>query len=402
MARLKKEVEFLEDVEGVEAHLSPSQMSDAVVYATDWTTETIISQMTKGNIDLNPRFQRRDAWSPRRKCRYIESLVLGLPIPQIVLAEMKDGKGKYIVLDGKQRLLTLLQFTGAAEGKNNKFRLRDMDVRTDLNGQSYDDILGCPKYRDDINQFHNQTIRSVIIRNWPNIDFLYLVFVRLNTGSVSLSPQELRQACLPGPFVDFVDDEACKSTALKSLLGIEEPDFRMRDVELLVRYLGFAFFLSDYSGNLKDFLDTTCQTFNAEWASRGDAVRQKIEVFEKSIQAAIRIFGRDKVARKWIGAEFQPRLNRAVLDVISFYFSDERIRDAAIQRRTPVVEGFKALCEHNEDFRNSIETTTKSLSATGSRFSLWGQKLRETLGLKFSIPESDGGRITFSGFWPSR
>ncbi|MGN6930399.1 DUF262 domain-containing protein, partial [Neisseria sp. P0015.S010] len=77
----------------------------------DWTTETIIRQIEKGNIILNPDFQRRDAWNKKKKSQFIESLILGLPIPQIVLAESKDQKGKYIVLDGKQRLLSLRQFT---------------------------------------------------------------------------------------------------------------------------------------------------------------------------------------------------------------------------------------------------------------------------------------------------
>ena len=78
---------------------------DAVVTATDWTVETLISQLNKRNIKLDPSFQRRDAWTIRRKSEFIESLFLGLPVPQVVLAESKEKKGSYIVLDGKQRLL---------------------------------------------------------------------------------------------------------------------------------------------------------------------------------------------------------------------------------------------------------------------------------------------------------
>ena len=84
--------------------------SEAVLWSTDWTTETIISQLKKKNIELYPSFQRRDAWGPDRKCRFIESIILGLPIPQIILAERKDKKGSYIVIDGKQRLLSIRQF----------------------------------------------------------------------------------------------------------------------------------------------------------------------------------------------------------------------------------------------------------------------------------------------------
>ncbi|HFR4125238.1 TPA: DUF262 domain-containing protein [Yersinia enterocolitica] len=82
-------------------------VGDAVVFSTDWTTETIINQISKGTIDLNPNFQRRDAWTQEEKSKFIESLILGFPIPPIVLALNKNIRGKYIVLDGKQRLLSI-------------------------------------------------------------------------------------------------------------------------------------------------------------------------------------------------------------------------------------------------------------------------------------------------------
>jgi hypothetical protein len=88
-----------------EARLNP-----AVLHGTDWTTETIVNQLKRGNIILNPSFQRRDAWTRQQKSRFIESLILGLPIPQIVLAESKSNRGRFIVLDGKQRLLSILQY----------------------------------------------------------------------------------------------------------------------------------------------------------------------------------------------------------------------------------------------------------------------------------------------------
>src|SRR5689334_22460988 len=77
------------------------------LWSTDWTTETVVSQLRRGNINLNPRYQRRNAWDNSRKSLFIESLVLGLPIPQIILAEEKGKKGSFIVIDGKQRLLAL-------------------------------------------------------------------------------------------------------------------------------------------------------------------------------------------------------------------------------------------------------------------------------------------------------
>jgi len=111
--------------------------SQAVLYASDWTVETVVSQLERGNIELNPQFQRRDAWNVRAKSRFIESVILGLPIPQIVLAEKVNQRGRYIVLDGKQRLLSLLQFTGKFNGPQNAFGLSGLQVRSDLVRKKY-------------------------------------------------------------------------------------------------------------------------------------------------------------------------------------------------------------------------------------------------------------------------
>ncbi len=245
--------------------LDPSKISEAVVFSSDWTTETIVEQLRKGNIGLSPRFQRRDAWNRARKSRLIESLILGLPVPQIVLAETQEKRGKYLVLDGKQRLLSLLQFWGIGEGANNKFPLSGLEVREDLKGKRYEQLENDPAHADDLAALQNQTVRTVVIRNWPSQSFLHLVFLRLNTGTVGLAPQELRQALKPGPFTDYVDDAAIGSEALKSLLKLSAPDPRMRDVEFLARHISFSFFIEDYAGRMKAFLDHSFERLNAEW-----------------------------------------------------------------------------------------------------------------------------------------
>jgi uncharacterized protein with ParB-like and HNH nuclease domain len=80
--------------------LEKNWYSGATLWSTDWTTETIISQLMKGNINLSPKFQRRNAWNDKRKSLFIESLFLGLPVPQLILAEDKNKKGSFIVIDG--------------------------------------------------------------------------------------------------------------------------------------------------------------------------------------------------------------------------------------------------------------------------------------------------------------
>lgn len=398
---MRNDVEF-EIPEEEEERVSPisiESVANAVVSATDWTTETVLLQLAKKNINITPLFQRRDAWDLNRKSRFIESLILGLPIPQIVLAEKMDERGKFYVLDGKQRLLTLLQFTGAIEGKKQFFRLRGLEVLINLNKVNYKDLCKNADLSDYLTAFQNQPIRAVVIRNWPNNDFLHMVFVRLNTGSVPLAPQELRQALFPGQFVLYVDEQASASESLRQLLNQREPDFRMRDVELLTRYLAFSFFLPEFAGDMKRFLDEACEKLNDRWEEQENDIKERAQAFDSAIRAGFEIFGEDGLGRKWTAEGQQPRLNRAVLDVILFYFSDQTIREAALARRDDVKEAFVALSTDSIPFRKAIETTTKSLTALSDRLLLWGQVLSACLELQFQVPRMEGERIVFESFW---
>lgn len=399
-----RQVELVDDIdeaEEVEEELTPEKISQAVLYGTDWTVETILAQIRRKNIDMPP-FQRRDAWTRKRKSRYIESLILGLPVPQIILAERNDKRGSFLVLDGKQRLLSLLQFIGLDEGSdNNKFRLQGLEVLRGLNRQTYETLQSDPNMGPTLEQFYNESIRAVIVRNWPSNSFLHLLFVRLNSESLPLSPQELRQALFPGEFVKYIDLASQDSKAIKELLGIEGSDRRMRDIEILVRYLAFAFFLPKHEGNLKNFLDFTCNQLNKDWGVRETEIKAQLGKFESAVSVGLGVFGKDGFGSRWDPeeGEFTARLNKAILDVELFYFSDAKIAEQALSRKEGVIEAFKRLWVESEEFRNSVETTTKSLAATSTRLSLWGSVLREALGVDFNIPKLEGKRIQFSGFW---
>ena len=216
------------------------EFHQAVIWGTDWTTDTIVNQLNKGNIDLNPKFQRREAWTGPRKSKFIESLILGLPIPQIILAERKEKKGTYIVIDGKQRLLSIRQFFSKPNDADfPQLKLTSLDSLNIINQHSFVDLQTNPGLEDYATAIENQTIRTIVIKNWPNEAFLYNVFLRLNTGSLPLAPQELRQALHPGPFIDFADDFSIQSEQIKKTLNLKKPDYRMRDVELVIRFYSF-------------------------------------------------------------------------------------------------------------------------------------------------------------------
>jgi hypothetical protein len=145
------------------------RLNEAVVASTDWTAETIVRQLDRGNIDLDPAFQRRDAWTPAPKSKFIESLILGLPIPQLVLAESKTQKNSYIIMDGKERLLSLRQFSAKKEDRRYKpLVLENLEVRFDLEGITLEQMENDPAHAETLRAFQNQTIRTVVIKGWPN------------------------------------------------------------------------------------------------------------------------------------------------------------------------------------------------------------------------------------------
>lgn len=376
--RLENEVWEDEDVE----ELDLGSIS-AVVSGTDWTTETIVSQLRRGNIDLNPRFQRRDAWRADRKSRLVESLMLGLPVPQIVLAESEQERGKFIVLDGKQRLLAILQYWGEGEGPDNGFALKGLPLRTDLNGLTFAELSSDPAFEGEFNALCNQSVRTVVIRNWLDTGLLHTVFLRLNTGSVALSPQELRQALLPGPFSDFVDDAAAVSEPLRELLGLAgRPDPRMRDVEILARHIAFKLFASTYPGRMKRFLDDTFRSLNKSWKRRESEVGEVVAEFNAGLAALLGVFGRD-LARKPTSRQF----NRAIFDALVHFHSQRGIRTALAGKDAEVRAAYDGLFADGSEFATSIESDTASPHNTAARLRLWAEALADITDSEIAVPK---------------
>jgi hypothetical protein len=341
-----------------------------VTWSTDWTVTTILDQLRRGRFDLEPAFQRRDVWSDLRRSRFIESLLLGIPVPQVILAERRDTRGKFIVLDGKQRLRSLQRFAGL-DGP--ALRLTGLEVLTDLNG-TYDDLIADVARDSHAAALDNAAIRAVVLRGWANESLLYLTFLRLNSNVVGLSPQELRRALHPGPFMDYVMQKSSESKAIRAFLRIKTPDFRMRDAELLTRHVALTLRLSIYRGDLRRFLDESCEFFNRRWKDLGAEVDEASVGLDHAIEATIAIFGSDAFKRATDNGYERSR-NRAVLDVMSFYLQDARVRAETLNSASQVKSLFEDLCRSDEVFAASLTSTTKSIGAVFGRLTRWGEAL---------------------------
>lgn len=396
---------FADDLDDELEPISPDQSArfrDAVLYGTDWTIRTLLQQIEEGNIELSPDFQRRDAWSQSNKSRFIESVALQLPIPQIVLAERKEQRGTYVVLDGKQRLLTLAQFAGEfpenhpvweQSTKRSPLKLSGLKVLGDLNGKTYSDFTSAGEYAQIKTQFDNHTIRSALIRNWPDDDYLYEVFIRLNTGSAKLSPQELRQAMKPGQFTNYLGARSAESEILQKILGLQSPDFRMRDVDLLLRLIAFSTRLPKYKGNLKPFLDDTQSALNGNWAQEAGNIVHLVDRIERGLVILAEAFaGAENVGRRWRNGAFEAQVNRAVLDVQIACMLDESFSEHVKNKQFDICTAFKELCESNQEFIQAISGTTKSIVSIETRYSLWKDKIKSSFNFEIVLPRMPDGK----------
>ena len=379
----------LENVESEEDFASGLRdFQNLSLTASDWTTETLYGQINKGNIDFQPSFQRREVWSISKKAAFIESLILGIPVPQIVLAQKRSGRGKYLVLDGKQRLLSVLGFY------NGDYALKGVDLLKEISGLTYDGLDD--EWRDALD---NATIRAVRLSGWNSDSVLYTIFHRLNTGSVSLNTQELRSALNPGPFTDFAAEFTSIDLSFARLFSAsaDRADFRMRDMELFTRYCGITLHPELFGGNLKEFLDNVTETMNrldddALYNASATDATAIIELYGSFYAEISSVEDRSVPPFSLVQNGKTPRFNRAVFDALAFSAQDARVREEMIANWSRVAELLRCLLE-NPQFVNACSLSTKTRSSLVRRVDMWSTALSGAIDVPVKSLRMDQGGI---------
>jgi hypothetical protein len=206
-----------------------------------------ISIYEKGELDIHPEFQRFFRWSTRQKSRLIESILLGIPVPQIFVAQRADGV--WDVVDGLQRLSTIFEFAGILMDEDkNQLPPLTLDATTylpSLKGRRWDDDADHPD--ESLNASQRLLIKrakigvSIILKESDD-SAKYELFQRLNTGGSMLSDQEVRNSILVMLNRDFyrwirhlADSAPFRSCVALSDRAIEE----QYDMELVLRFIVF-------------------------------------------------------------------------------------------------------------------------------------------------------------------
>ena len=350
------------------------------VYSRDWTVETIYSQIQQGNIDLNPKFQRRNAWNDDKKTRLIESLITGMPVPEIVFAEHPEEKRSFIVIDGKQRLLTIAGFINPEIGYWRKPALigKELTLRHDLNGLTFDQMENESDYVNELRAFQNADVRCTVVdsadQSW---DIFYNIFYRLNSGSVPLSSQELRQALNKGLFADYLMTITSESPPIHRVLRLNGPDPRLRDVELLLRFMVFAMFRDEYKGSLRRFLDDKMKYITEHWEEYEGQVEQVYSNLNQAIEKLEETLGSANIGRIDSSGRLGGRFNKVLFEVEAYYFmhlDDEIIKSKKEQFTTE----FQKFYEKNPAFGDSIRTSTSDPERYATRYKLFCEFINKT------------------------
>lgn len=228
---------------------------------------------------VKPELQRKYVWSKEEASKFIDSLLLGLPVPSIFLAKVEDQK---LIIDGYQRLMTVYDYVkGIFSGDGKVFKLTNSEsINHRWRGKAFSEL---PK--EEQRRILSTTIHAIIFeqRHPANDSGMYMIFERINTSGRNLKPQEIRNCVYHGPFNSAIV-ELNKYPVWRKLWGSDTCDSRMADMEFILRFFAISALLFDGTDlkriNLK-------RELNAFMENHMDASQKEIEAFSAEFKSVV-------------------------------------------------------------------------------------------------------------------
>lgn len=325
---------------------------EITAFGADYDVDGLVKRLNRGDIIVptyDPEFvdaaaevvgfQRRFVWTKPQADRFIESLLLGLPVPGIFLVRQSDNK--LLVLDGQQRLRTLQDYRrGIFRGQ--EFRLDAVQDR--FRGLRYEDLDDEDRRRIDDSIIHATVVRQ----DQPTEDqsSIYTIFERLNTGGTNLQPQEIRVALYRGKFADLLR-QLNENEAWRAIYGKRSE--RLKDQELILRVFAMLFYGASYAKPMKGFLNRYMAT-NRDCAAQDPNTLQPL--FESTVTLVRDAFG-ERPFRLAVNAA----LNAAVLDSVMTGIGRRLGTGVPITDVDQVRDAYEALLVDGE-YRIAVERAT--------------------------------------------
>jgi hypothetical protein len=329
----------------------------------DLNVKTLLSQIEESTLHLRPlsgkpKFQRRYVWPDQLASRLIESILLNVPIPPCYFAQNDDYE--FEVIDGQQRIYSIFRFC------DNQFKLSGLEALKDLNGRRFFELDSKTQ-----NRITNFTLRCVVVTNDSDEELRFDVFERLNTNTVPLNAQELRNCVYRGELFEATSSLVEYAPWLQ-ILRRRAPDKRMQDEELILRFFAFQRFgLQSYRTPQKYWLNDA--------AKQGRTLGEKeagefADLWKQTVDKCLIVFSPTECFRRIATeAKRSPPLNKALMD-LTMHTLCNWTREQVEARRGEFRQTYSGL-HKNAEFEDLISRSVDHKSRTLRRFEIWNEAI---------------------------
>ncbi len=349
-----KQIKLEETVEELMAY-SDDDLYNINSWGADLSFREIITMYEEGEL-LKPELQRKYVWTRTEASRFIDSILLGLPVPSVFFA--KEQNGTMLIIDGFQRIMTVYDYVkGVFSGDGKIFKLSNTEnINARWRGKAFAELDTEEKRR-----IRNTTIHAIIFeQKYPRNDTgMFQIFERINTGGRTLKAQEIRNCVYQGKCNDLLF-ELNKHNSWRTILGLDVEDSRMADLELILRYFAMRDLHVRNEGQLKQI--NLAKYLNQYMSEKTDSTEEDIldmkQDFIKMIDKVFELFGENAFKNlKKESENFANKINPAIFDAISVATS-HAIRTGCKFTEENYLEKYKNLLKDEEFHRVSSSRTT--------------------------------------------
>ena len=342
----------------------PPEERKVVTQSYDLSVLTLVEQWDTELLIL-PEIQREYVWDNARASRLVESLMLNIPIPVIYLAETEDAK--YEIIDGHQRVRSIVRFV------KNEFALTSLNVLDEYRRHRFHEL---PNREQRF--LTMRAVRAVVITQDSHPSMKFEIFERLNSGTITLNAQELRNSMYRGPFNNLLKELVLHET-LRAMIGTTRPRRRMVDEELLLRFFALGSKFDGYKPPLKRFLNDYMRSVRNASAQE---LRHLEGIFKKTIGRLDIVLGSGAFRlTDENGHPVEKTVNRALFDAQMLVFSWVDERELRVKRPAAL----RALAKEyrSAGFLDTIQRATGDRARTRRRVRLLASAL-DAAGLSVS------------------
>ena len=345
----EQEAEGEGDEECLENDLDEIDVKDAHYSFYDY-----LRKIQDGQIILNPDFQRNKVWKVVQKSQFIESAILGLPLPPIYFK--KDNMSKLVIVDGLQRTTAIQEFMG------NQLRLEGLETMKKLNGYTFQELKESKTLEAYATRVEDNQLFCYILQKSVPMSIVYDIFNRINTGGTKLSRQEIRNCLFIGNSTRLVK-RLSENPVFRSAIDNGISKDRMKDREAVLRCLAFRIldYDKEYSWSMDSFLEKAMREMN----NMSEIKIQDLEnEFLKVMKQLTDVFGKRNFR---IYDEYtRGRINIAVME--SVYWSVCKATDRRfLINKEDMIKRYEKMI-HDNNYLFSVRNSTGSKSKVVDRF----------------------------------